>query len=469
MRESTRMNQDPPSDTVKHGNGQQQTESAAAICYRMQPDKQILGGCSASDCHVLPTSPLAPGENRMPPCLLSAQQHSRVNLDRVTRIALMVTPQANDTVIDQAWEAVSTIRAIMKQQAVPMTVTMQTVFVRSAEEIPLLNNLFQAYYGDRMPATSYVVQPPCDGQALAIEAWALGGHGVDVQFLAADVVAVAYDDLRWIYLAGITSAEGTEGAFAEAEQVFAQLADRLDLAGATFRDVPRIWLYQGSITSNEAMDGQQTIERYRELNRSRTDFFEQQQSLGQMITRPDGRIIYPASTGIGTSGRGLTVCCMALQTDRDDVRWLPLENPRQTSAFDYSSRYSAKSPKFSRAMAVAIGDYVTTWVSGTASILNSETVHPGDVEKQTEQTIDNIQRLISPENFAQHGLPGSGAQLTDLAKLRVYVKRLEDYEKCREVCQRRFGALPTIYALADICRSDLLVEIEGVAFSQANP
>jgi enamine deaminase RidA (YjgF/YER057c/UK114 family) len=117
-------------------------------------------------------------------------------------------------------------------------------------------------------------------------------------------------------------------------------------------------------------------------------------------------------------------------------------------------------------MAVVIGDYVTTWISGTASILNCETVHPGDVEKQTEQTIDNIQKLISRENFERHGVPGAGFQLSDLAKIRVYVKRSEDYETCRAICERRFGPLPTIYAQADVCRPDLLVEIEGVAFSR---
>jgi enamine deaminase RidA (YjgF/YER057c/UK114 family) len=166
------------------------------------------------------------------------------------------------------------------------------------------------------------------------------------------------------------------------------------------------------------------------------------------------------------AGRGLAVSCLALQTDREDVLLLPLENPLQTSAFNYSKSFSAKSPKFSRAIAEVIGDYVTTWISGTASIVNSESVHLGDIEKQTEQTIDNIQNLISPENFATHGVPETGAQLGDLAKVRVYVKRPEDYEKCRAICERRFGNLPTIYALADVCRSDLLVEIEGVAFSR---
>ena len=108
---------------------------------------------------------------------------------------------------------------------------------------------------------------------------------------------------------------------------------------------------------------------------------------------------------------------------------------------------------------------MTTWISGTASIVNSETVHPGDVEKQTEQTLTNIERLIDAENFGRLGWDGVGATFEDLAKMRVYVKRPEDYEKCRAVCERRLGRIPAIYAQADVCRSDLLVEIEGVAFS----
>jgi enamine deaminase RidA (YjgF/YER057c/UK114 family) len=188
-----------------------------------------------------------------------------------------------------------------------------------------------------------------------------------------------------------------------------------------------------------------------------------------MLVHRQGRAFYPASTGIGTLGSGLTISCLALQTQRDDVRLLPLENPRQTSAFDYAKGYSPQSPKFSRAMAVAIGDYVTTWISGTASIINSESVHRGDVERQTEQTIDHIEHLISRENFARHGMEGAGAQLQDLAKVRVYVKRLEDYEKCRAICERRLGPLPIIFAQADVCRPELLVEIEGVAFSRLDP
>jgi enamine deaminase RidA (YjgF/YER057c/UK114 family) len=154
-----------------------------------------------------------------------------------------------------------------------------------------------------------------------------------------------------------------------------------------------------------------------------------------------------------------------VQTDRKDVGILSLENPRQTSAFDYPKEYSRKSPKFSRAMAIRIGNHLTTWVSGTASIVNAETMHPGDVVKQTEQTLDNIERLIGAENFTRHGWPDAGATLADLAKVRVYVKHPGDFEACRAVCERRLGRIPAIYAQADVCRPDLLVEIEGVAFS----
>ena len=123
-------------------------------------------------------------------------------------------------------------------------------------------------------------------------------------------------------------------------------------------------------------------------------------------------------------------------------------------------------------MAVRVGNHVTTWVSGTASIVNAETVHKGDAMKQTEQTLTNIEKLIAPENFARHGWADAGATLADLAKIHVYVKHPEDFDKVRQVCERRLGRLPIIYAVADVCRPDLLVEIEGVAFSsirQPNP
>ena len=384
----------------------------------------------------------------------------QVDLEAVHRVAMAVAPKGRGPLAAQFAEAMEAIHRLLLHEGVSMDVTYQTIFLRRGEDAAECERLMRRHFEDRMPATCMVVQPPCCGADLAIEAWAIGGRGTAVTFHNPWLVEVRYDELRWLYCAGIVPEAGADTAHAQSESVFRQMSDQLAAVDARFDEVVRTWLYFGGITSDEA-----GTERYRELNRARTEFFANLNFGGHLTLPGHSTDFFPASTGIGTCGLGLVTACQALQTNRSDVRLLPLENPLQTPSYQYGRQYSLKSPKFSRAMAVAIGGYVTTWVSGTASIVNSETVHPGDVAKQTHQTIDNIRNLIAPENFARQGMPGAGAGLKDLAKVRVYIKRKEDYEKCRAICDERLGGLPTIYAEADVCRPDLLVEIEGVAFS----
>jgi len=393
---------------------------------------------------------------------MGVQHHTVVKFGKVRRVAMMVTPQCGGDFKDEAWEALSTLRAILRQQGEPMEVTMQTVFLRSREDVPVAELLFEACYGEKMPLTLFVVQPPCAGRGIAIEAWAVGTTHAKVNYHDDHLVTVEYDGLRWIYASGGSLHREGRTAYDQSLEGFQNLRSALNRGGVPFEDVVRTWLYQGCIT--EEVDG---VERYRELNRARTDFFADIPfDKRPIITGLNGHAIYPASTGIGTLCHGLITACMALQTERKDVFLLQLENPLQTSAFDYPKEYSIKSPKFARAMAVRAGEDVTIWISGTASIVNAETVHQGDAAQQTEQTLTNIEQLISGENFARLGWKDAGATLGDLAKIHVYVKHATDYEKVRAVCERRLGRLPAIYAVADVCRPDLLVEIEGVAFSR---
>jgi enamine deaminase RidA (YjgF/YER057c/UK114 family) len=74
--------------------------------------------------------------------------------------------------------------------------------------------------------------------------------------------------------------------------------------------------------------------------------------------------------------------------------------------------------------------------------------------------------LIANENFTRHGAPEAGARLQDLAKVRVYLKHREDYAACKRTCEKRIPGVPAVYVLAEVCRPELLVEIEGVAFSE---
>ncbi|MBL9180400.1 MAG: hypothetical protein JNM65_20225 [Verrucomicrobiaceae bacterium] len=428
------------------------------VAHSLAPDRRLLGSCGSFSAR----QEKGAARLALPPHLIGKQHHTVVDLGKVKRVVMMVTPEGGGGFRDEVWEVVSAIRAILRQQGEPMAVTMQTVFVRDRADVPVARRLFNAYYGDEMPLTLFVVQPPCDGSGLAVEAWAVSTASAKVEFHTEDLVSVSYDGLRWIYASGGSLHLDGRTPYEQTAEAFSSMRRMLARTGVGFQDVVRTWLYQGCIT--EEVDG---VERYRELNRARTDFFAGINFEHRPVpVARNGHAIYPASTGIGTLGHGLVTACLALQTERKDVQLLALENPLQTAAFDYPKEYSIKSPKFSRAMAVRIGDHVTTWISGTASIVNSETVHKGDIEKQTDQTLTIIERLIDAKNFARLGWEGAGATFDDLAKLHVYVKRPEDYEKCRAVCERRLGHVPAIYAVADVCRPDLLVEIEGVAFSQ---
>jgi enamine deaminase RidA (YjgF/YER057c/UK114 family) len=378
----------------------------------------------------------------------------------VTRLALMVAPESRGDLGDQLDEAVRAIHTVVGGQSFAAELTVLTVFLRDPATENACREMFSERFGAEMPLITYVHQPPCDGAALAIEAWAIGGGQVRIRRPAPGIVATTYNGLKWVQCGDIVP-RVSGGVYAQALDGFKQMRALVERGGLPFDRVLRTWLYLGDIVGPEG-----DTQRYKELNRARTDFYRDVR-FGQKLLMPGVKhSIYPASTGIGMSDKALVMSCLALDSDREDVFIRPLENPQQTPAYEYAAAYSPKSPKFSRAMALMLGEHVITWVSGTASIVDSESKHIGDPAAQTEQTIDNIERLISRENFERHGLGNARATAADLAKVRVYVKRPEDYRKCREVCERRFPNVPAVYTVADVCRPELLVEIEGLAFSR---
>jgi enamine deaminase RidA (YjgF/YER057c/UK114 family) len=385
-----------------------------------------------------------------------------VNLGKSSRVSLMLNPRPRGTLRDQVEEVLSAMEEVLQNKPQKMVVTSQTVFLRAGSNQAECEAIFSRHYPSQVPMTSFVVQPPCSGAELALEAWAVGGNDVSVERFGSEALAVSYDGVRWVHCAGMSSHQ--PGAYGQTMDVLQQMQKALVRAGSDFGHVVRTWFCLGGITETE--DGTQ---RYMELNRARSDFYDKVRFSCSLPvpTIPHG--IYPASTGIGMMGKGLVSSCLSLQTKRKDAFLLPLENPLQTPAYAYPPKYSVKSPKFARAKALVLGDYVTTWISGTASVVHSESRYPGDVKHQTEQTIDNIERLIAAENFSFHGIKGAGATPRDIAKIRVYLRNGEDFATCKAICERRFGAVPAIYAVADICRPELLVEIEGVAFSSYAP
>ncbi len=394
--------------------------------------------------------------------------YSVIDLNGTRHVFASAVPRCGVTLEEQTHDALRTIEAVIDEESTLGSIVKQAVFLRDIKQLEACRQLMKEFYGAELPATTYVPQPPCDGKLVSVEALGVGRKRGDVEIhrFSERMVIARHSGVDWVHLAHIFPETEADSVYDRSYDVFALSAKGFDARGYDFSQVIRTWLYLGDIVGDEVRaDGTQT-QRYKELNRARTDFFKGVDF--ERFLRPLGvdRAVYPASTGIGTSGNDVIISSIALVTDRADVVCVPLENPQQTSAFDYEQRYSPKSPKFARAMVVAADGCATTFISGTASITGSETKHLGDVEAQTRQTLDNIEALIGEANMCRHGLPGLGATLEDLALVRVYIKNHQDYAKTRAICESRLGELPTVYAVADVCRPDLLVEIEGVAFSQ---
>jgi chorismate lyase / 3-hydroxybenzoate synthase len=207
----------------------------------------------------------------------------------------------------------------------------------------------------------------------------------------------------------------------------------------------RMWNFIPQING----ENHEGLEVYRDFCRGRALAFEHDNA---------ARFGMPAATGIGTWGDGVGFYFLACR-DSDIGH---IENTRQTPAYDYPRRYGPKSPSFARAT-VLRGANDTLFVSGTASILGHETVHIGNLDAQFEVTTGNIAHLISRENVSAQGEAG-GFTLADLDQIKVYYRHADDLPRVMQLSRNAFDARASIRFLnVDICRDDLLVEIEGIA------
>ena len=389
-----------------------------------------------------------------------------VELNDIGHVMATAIPQCGGTLREQAENALHSLDDVLRSEATRQSIIRQTVFLTEPSQIDECRQIIRDFYGADLPVTSYVPQPPCGGKLLSIEVHGVrrGRCEVEIERVSEQLVMLRHDGLTWAFCTLVVPGTLTSGAYESTANTLRRIRSLLNGRGVRFEQVIRTWLYLGGIVAPEG-----TTQRYKELNRARADFYKDIPFLASYQRETRRGPVFPASTGIGTEGRDLTARAIALATDRDDIIAKALENPRQTSAYDYARSYSLQSPKFSRAMALSYGPDMTFFISGTASIINSESRHLGDAVAQTHEALNNIEALISEDNLGRHGLPGFGSSLEGLGQVRVYIKRTEDYPKILAVCAQRLGEVPAIYTTADVCRPELLVEIEGIAFSRREP
>jgi enamine deaminase RidA (YjgF/YER057c/UK114 family) len=233
-------------------------------------------------------------------------------------------------------------------------------------------------------------------------------------------------------LADARKAEPAEEALAVLEGA----AELLAREGFSFHDVVRTWFYLRDI-----------LDWYGPFNAARNAFFHKLGLVGAA-----GQSLIPASTGIeGRNARGgwCTLDLVAVRpANGAELQTRRLHNRRQNEATEYGSA-------FARALELVVGDSRHVFVSGTAAIDDhGATVHAGDLERQVRHTLEAVEALLE----------GANAGLSDLCQATAFLKRAADAPALeRLVARSGIAGVPLVTTLADICRDDLLFEIDATA------
>lgn len=156
---------------------------------------------------------------------------------------------------------------------------------------------------------------------------------------------------------------------------------------------------------------------------------------------------YPAACAIGGHGRSGRLLVYGLAARSPGMR---IENPRQLSAWRYPRQYGPTAPTFARAMR---SDAAQLFISGTAAVVGHASLHDDDLAAQLDETFANLDHVVE----AAHGRFG------EQVLLKAYVRDARDGAAVAQAIAARVPRAAGVLILAgDICRRELLVEIDGV-------
>jgi len=295
------------------------------------------------------------------------------------------------------------------------------------------------------PVTWIEGLPLQGGDFVGIQVWGVAPHSGETCVWNVENPATGCGRLwtghgfQMLYLPAVrgTLRDGTlpAGHTAQAQQMFTNVGQGLQAHGMEYRDVTRTWIYVSRL-----------LEWYGELNRVRTAHYTPA-GLGV-----PGGPAFPASTGI--QGRMADEECLvdvlALKSDgpfqaaAEAIRC----SPRQDQSFNYGSA-------FSRGMTFKIEGRKTVHISGTASINTAgDSTHIGDAECQSLETLMSIAAILEAQ----------GGTLRNITSATLFCKDHAAWEAWNRVTRLlQVPFFPKICVLADVCRDNLLVEMESVA------
>lgn len=236
------------------------------------------------------------------------------------------------------------------------------------------------------------------------------------------------DDARYCLLCDIRADDLSQTREAQTQAVFEKMEDLLIANGMFFTDTVRTWIYLKDL-----------LQWYEGFNEVRTRFFRERGVFENLV---------PASTGIGASsiaGEAIVAALLAVKPKHDGVKVFPVPSPLQCSALDYKSA-------FSRAVEIQLPGSRLLTVSGTASIeAGGQTAHVGDTARQIDLTMKIVQEILKSRRMGWR----------DTVRAIAYFKDITEAYLLEKYCiEHDLPDLPLAIVHADVCRDDLLFEIE---------
>lgn len=312
-------------------------------------------------------------------------------------------------------------------------------------------------FGDNCPAINVSIHPPEKPGKVAVEALFITGSpsGITTKFYNSfPYVVIESDSSKEVWGAGLGNDEYNDDTRKAAVASFEMVAEILHRENLTMNNLVRQWNFIGDILRMK-----EGFQNYQVFNEVRSEYYKRYRTNAG----------FPAATGVGMKFGGVFLDFCALKAD-ERVTLKAISNPNQINAYEYGQQVlkgvtgnpdSVKHPpQFERGLLLINNTGSTLFVSGTASIIGQETIGKGDISEQTVVTIENIKKVADIERIKQLAGKqdmGSGK----FSMLRVYIKKQEDFSSVKSICYEQFKDSPVMFIEADICRDDLLTEIEA--------
>ena len=354
---------------------------------------------------------------------------------QATELYITARPKASADVAATAQGLFAAAAAILQEH--DAAILQERVFA-TPQAMPALASARRAARGDLADGVepTWLVVPPCEAGAISgLTVHAVAGRGRP-EPVVLDGVACGRRLMMGdqTLLVGCNLQSTADGAPADqAAAMLARAEALLAAAGGHLRDVARTWMWLGDI-----------LDWYGDFNRVRNGLFE-----ARGLRRPDRGGEMPASTGIGIGPAGGRCCTMDFVAlpGGPRPRFL-LAGGRQGSASSYGSA-------FSRAATARTPAGQTTFVSGTAAIdAAGETTCVGDAAGQIADTLACLEAVLAD----------AGCASDDVVQAIVYCKTPHVERVFRE--QFADFAMPHVLAVADVCRDNLLFEVEATAMAR---